>query len=100
MLQHDDRVVYGFNGSKTWFATLAGSIPTTTLVGIQARADDIRDVRIDATRQRRYLYTKQDAGVVESNGALYLENSTSWTGTVRTVIGLREDVFDFDVKDA
>ena len=99
MLQHDDRVVYGFNGSNTWFGTLGSAIPTTTLVGIQARLDDIRDVRIDATRQRQYLYTRQNAGVLESNGALYLENSTSWTEKLRTVVGLREDVFDFDVKD-
>jgi hypothetical protein len=99
MLQHDDRVVYGFNGSKSWFGTPGHGIRTTTLVGIQARVDDIRDVRIDATRQRQYLYTKQDAGVLESNGALYLENSTSWTEKLRTVLGLREDVFDFDVKD-
>jgi outer membrane receptor protein involved in Fe transport len=98
MLQHDDRVVYGFNGSKTWFANING-IPTTTLLGVQGRVDDIRDVGIDATYQRQYLYTKQNAGVLESNGALYLENSTSWTGKLRTVLGLREDEFDFDVHD-
>jgi hypothetical protein len=98
MLQHDDRVVYGFNGSKTWFANING-IPTTTLLGVQGRVDDIRDVGIDATYQRQYLYTKQNAGVLESNGALYLENSTSWTEKLRTVLGLREDEFNFDVHD-
>ena len=98
MLQHDDRVVYGFNGSKTWFANFGG-IPSTTLIGVQGRVDDIRDVGIDATFQRQYLFTKQDASVLESNGAVYFENSTSWTGKLRTVLGLREDEFDFDVKD-
>jgi TonB dependent receptor/TonB-dependent Receptor Plug Domain len=98
MLQHDDRVVYGFNGSKTWFANFNG-IPTSTLVGVQGRVDDIRDVEIDATYQRQYLYTRQNAGVLESNGALYLENSTAWMGKLRTVLGLREDAFTFDVKD-
>ena len=98
MLQHDDRVVYGFNGSKTWFARFNG-IPSTTLIGVQGRVDDIRDVGIDATYQRQYLFTKQNAGVLESNGAVYLENSTSWTGKLRTVLGLREDEFDFDVRD-
>ena len=98
MLQHDDRVVYGFNGSKTWFASFGG-IPSTTLIGVQGRVDDIRDVGIDATFQRQYLFTKQDASVLESNGAVYFENSTSWTGKLRTVLGLREDEFDFDVKD-
>jgi outer membrane receptor protein involved in Fe transport len=69
------------------------------LIGLQGRVDDIRDVRINATYQRQYLYTKQNAGVLESNGGAYLENSTSWTGKLRTVLGLREDVFDFDVTD-
>jgi TonB dependent receptor/TonB-dependent Receptor Plug Domain len=98
ILQHDDRVVYGFNGSKTWFASL-GSSQSTTVAGVQGRVDDIRDVGIDATVQRQYRYTKQDAGVLESNGAVYLENSTAWTSKLRTVLGLREDEFDFDVKD-
>jgi len=98
MLQHDDRVVYGFNGSKTWFGRLLGA-PSSTLVGLQARVDDIRDVAIDATVNRQYLYTRQNAGVVESNGAVYFENSTQWSEKLRTVLGLREDEFDFDVRD-
>ena len=98
MLQHDDRVVYGFKGSKTWFTSLWG-MPSTNLIGIQARVDDIRDVGIDATVQRQFLYTKQDAGVVESNAAVYFENGVQWSDTARTVLGLREDEFDFDVRD-
>jgi hypothetical protein len=98
MLQHDDRVVYGAKGSKTWFANLWG-MPSSTVIGVQARVDAIRDVGIDATVQRQYLYTKQNASVLESNGALYAENSTQWLPYFRTVLGLREDEFDFDVKD-
>ncbi len=98
ILQHDDRLVYGFKGSRTWSATLWG-LATSTVLGVQARVDDIRDVAIDATVQRRYLYTKQAASVVEANGAAYLENSTTWNDGVRTVLGLREDEFSFDVKD-
>ncbi len=98
MLQHDDRVVYGAKGSKTWFADLWG-MPSSTVIGVQARVDDIRDVGIDATFQRQYLSTKQNASVLESNGAVYAENSTQWLPYFRTVLGLREDEFDFDVKD-
>lgn len=98
MLQHDDRVVYGLNGSKTWYAS-AGGVRTTTVIGAQGRVDDIRDVRIDATYQRQPLRTRQDAGVLESTAALYLENSTSWSPWLRTVLGLREDGFRFDVRD-
>jgi len=98
MLQHDDRVVYGFKGSKTWFTSLWG-MPSSNLLGVQGRFDDIRDVAIDATVQRQYLSAKQDAGVKESNGAVYFENSTQWADSLRTVLGLREDVFSFNVKD-
>jgi outer membrane receptor protein involved in Fe transport len=98
MLQHDDRVVYGFKGSKTWFTQLFG-MPSSNLLGVQARVDDIRDVAIDATVDRQYLYTRQNAGVVESNGALYFESSTQWSQKLRSVLGLREDEFDFDVRD-
>jgi hypothetical protein len=98
MRQHDDRVVYGFDGSKSWYTSLWGR-PSTNLFGAQARVDDIRDVGIDATVQRQYLYTKQDAAVTETNGAAYFENTTQWRDTLRTVLGLREDVFVFDVRD-
>ena len=98
MLQHDDRIVYGFKGSKTWFTHL-WSMPSSNLLGVQARVDDIRDVGIDHTVQRQYLSTRQNASVVEANGAVYFENTTQWLGGLRTVLGLREDEFSFDVKD-
>jgi outer membrane receptor protein involved in Fe transport len=98
MLQHDDRVVYGFKGSKTWFADFGG-IHTSNLVGVQARVDDISDVGIDHTFERQYLATLQNASVLEANGAVYAENTTQWLRRLRTVLGLREDEFSFDVQD-
>jgi outer membrane receptor protein involved in Fe transport len=98
MLQHDDRMVYGFKASKTWFTTLAG-LPMTNVVGLQARLDDIRDVAIHPTYQRQIIGTTQDAGVTESNAALYVENTVQWRPWLSTTLGLREDVFSFDVRD-
>jgi hypothetical protein len=98
MLQHDDRIVYGLKGSKTWFTSLGG-FSMTNLLGVQARVDDIKDVGIDYTFERQYLSTHQDAGVIEGNGAVYFENSSQWLSRLRTVLGLREDWFRFDVKD-
>src|SRR3984957_2643098 len=98
MLQHDDRVVYGAKGSKTWFTNLWG-MPSSTVIGAQARVDDIKDVGIFSSFERQTTGTKQNAGVMESSGALYAENSVQWTDTFRSVIGLREDEFDFSVKD-
>jgi len=98
MLQHDDRVVYGFKGSKTWFTHLWG-MDSTNIVGVQGRFDDIRDVGIDHTYQRRILSPEQNANVMESSGAIYAESTTQWLEKLRTVVGLREDDFNFDVHD-
>lgn len=98
MLQHDDRVVYGFKGSKTWYTEFFG-LPMSTVIGAQARIDDIRDVGIFSTFERQTIGTTQNASVLESNGAVYAENTIQWADKVRTTLGLREDQFDFDVKD-
>jgi hypothetical protein len=98
MLQHDDRVVYGFKGSKTWFSSVFGA-PTSTVIGMQARIDDITDVGIFPTLQRQTIGTEQNASVLESMGAVYAESSTQWLPFLQTTLGLREDQFDFDVKD-
>lgn len=109
MLQHDDRVVYGAKASRTWFADLGG-YQMSNLLGAQFRIDDINDVGLNGTINRQVTVTPrtpsadfpgviQDASVLESNGAVFFENNIEWTDKVRTVIGLREDAFTFNVKD-
>ncbi len=98
MLQHDDRVVYGFKASESWFTSFLGA-RTTNRIGLEARVDDIKDVGIFPTFERQIIGTTQNAGVLESSGALYAESSTQWLDPVQTTLGVREDQFDFDVKD-
>jgi TonB dependent receptor/TonB-dependent Receptor Plug Domain len=105
MLQHDDRIVYGFKAAKSWFTRIAG-LPMSNVLGVQTRIDDIRDVGLFPSFERQTLSIAsgspsgtQNASVLESTGALYAENSIHWREDVQTVIGLREDVYDFDVKD-
>ena len=98
MLQLDNRVVYGGKASKTWYARI-GDAPVTSVIGLQGRVDDIRDVGIFPTVQRQVLGTRQDASVVESNAAVYAESSIRWRTWLRTTVGLREDAFDFNVTD-
>jgi len=98
MLQHDDRMVYGAKGSNTWYVSLFG-LPMTNVVGVQTRIDDIKDVGIFPTFERQTIGTTQNASVLESNAAVYAENTIQWNDHLRTTVGLREDYFDFDVKD-
>ena len=98
MLQHDDRIVYGLKASRSWDTQLA-RMPMSNLVGFQARLDDIRDVGIFHTDERRLLEPVQNAGVSESATAVYFENSIQWLSQVHTVLGLREDFYNFTVHD-
>jgi TonB-dependent receptor-like protein len=98
ILQHDDRVVYGFKVSQSWYTSPFGA-PTTTIVGAQVRVDDIRDVGIFSTVARRITGTTQNAGVWESSGTVYAESTTHWTKFLQSTFGVRGDEFDFDVKD-
>lgn len=98
MLQQDDRVVYGLKASKTWFTSLFGA-PTTNVIGLQARIDDIKDVGIFPTFERQVISIKQNASIMESNGAVYAESSIQWLDYLQTTFGVREDQFNFDVKD-
>jgi outer membrane receptor protein involved in Fe transport len=98
MLQHDDRVVYGFKAAKTWELQPAG-LPISNVLGLQGRLDDIRDVGIFHTDQRRLLDPVQNAGVSESATAVYFENSIQWLRPLHTVLGVRDDLFDFKVRD-
>jgi TonB-dependent receptor-like protein len=98
MLQHDDRLVYGTKASKSWFTSFFGAA-TTNVIGLQVRVDDIKDVGIFPTVERQIIGTTQNAGVLESGGAIYAETSTQWLDWFKTTVGLREDAFDFDVKD-
>lgn len=98
MLQHDDRVVYGVQGSRTWYGSLAGA-PMSTVIGVQTRFDDIRDVGIFPTFQRHVLGTDQNASVRESSGAIYGESTVQWRGWLRSTLGVREDQFGFQVTD-
>jgi hypothetical protein len=98
MLQHDDRLVYGAKGSKSWLADLGGS-RMTNVIGFQTRVDDIRDVGIFPTFERQVLGTTQNAGVLEASAAIYAENTVRWREWLQTVLGMREDLFDFEVRD-
>ncbi len=98
MLQHDDRMVYGFKASKSWYAHIS-DVPVTAVVGVQARFDDIRSVGIFPTVERQIIGTRQNAAVKESGGALYAEGSAQWTEWLRVTLGMREDTIRFDVSD-
>jgi hypothetical protein len=95
--QSDRRVVIGGNVAQTWFTTWLGAAMDHTL-GLQVRHDAIPEVALFQTRERSRLSTTRDDKVHETSVGFYYQNQTQWLPKVRTVLGLREDVFVFDVN--
>jgi outer membrane receptor protein involved in Fe transport len=97
--QRDDRWLAGLRASRLW--VLGGPDRQTELTaGAQARHDDIAPVGLYLTRERTRLSTTREDSVRQSSGALYVQADTSWTDKVRTVLGLRADLYHFDVDSS
>lgn len=94
--QVDRREVFGGSASHQWFTTWLGKSMDHTL-GMQVRYDRIPTVALHKTRERRRLSTVREDNVNETSLAWYYQNQTQWLDKVRTTVGLRSDVFFFDV---
>ncbi|MCC2971077.1 TonB-dependent receptor [Massilia sp. IC2-476] len=96
--QPDRRVTTGLDGSHTWHAykSADGKVASDMTVGFQLQNDNIFNGLYD-TRARRRIATTREDHIVETSGALYVENATKWSEALRTVVGLRANHYRFDV---
>lgn len=95
--QVDDRRIYG--GELTWDrASNWGDIPVTTTLGADLRVDNIDEVGLISTSARQFLGNIRLDAVDQSSLGFYWENELQWTDRLRTVLGLRHDIFDFEVN--
>lgn len=93
--QKDNRVVSGLNASHSWSTQWLGRDSENT-VGVQLQNDNIHNGLYTTVAQSRLGTTRQDH-IVQGSAGVYLENTTRWTDTFRTVAGLRTDWQRFDV---
>lgn len=93
--QNDQRTLFGFNASHTFFGRL-GTLPMETKVGAQGRHDDIR-LGLTRTEARAPLSVVRDDRVRETSLAAYIENTVRWTPWLRTTLGLRTDWYSASV---
>jgi outer membrane receptor protein involved in Fe transport len=94
--QPDRRVSSGLQASHSWHqhgATLSSS----TTIGVQLQNDNIHNSLLRTQARQTLSVTRQDH-IVESSAALYLENSTRWSDSLRSVAGARFDHYRFDVR--
>ncbi|MBV9829717.1 MAG: TonB-dependent receptor [Alphaproteobacteria bacterium] len=89
--QADRRKIYGANVSYAIPAHPFG-LDMTNTVGFQTRNDDIH-VGLAETTAEVTRFTVRDDHVIESSAGLYVENRTKWLDKLRTITGLREDLY-------
>ena len=96
--QPDRRVTTGLDGSHTWHAwkSADGKLASDMTVGFQLQNDNIFNGLYD-TRARQRIATTREDHIVETSGAVYLENATMWNDALRTVVGVRANHYRFDV---
>ena len=98
--QVDDRTIWGGSLSyKLDEIKLSNGMAMNNLVGVELRKDDVADVGLFRTKERQRLGTIRRDSVDEFSLGAYWQNSIDWNERVRTVIGLRHDYYDFDVRD-
>jgi outer membrane receptor protein involved in Fe transport len=95
--QTDRRKAYGLDLAQDWSGRW-GTAAYTNTIGLQGRYDDIPTVGLYLTRARERLSTIREDSVKEWNIGVYAQNDTRWNDKVRTVLGLRWNYFDFDVR--
>jgi hypothetical protein len=96
--QQDGRGVFGMEAEHARFTSLAG-IPMRDAVGVQLRNDDI-DNGLYYTEARSRLHAVTVNGISETSGAPYAENQANWTGWLRSVVGLRGDMYWIHVHNS
>jgi outer membrane receptor protein involved in Fe transport len=94
--QHDDRLVLGWSGSWTKPVEWLG-LPMANTIGWDLRNDRISPSGLYHTEDRVRLSTTLEDDVRETTSALYAENQTQWTGSIRSIVGARVEGVGFDV---
>jgi len=95
--QQDERKLFGARVSHRWFTRWDGRTVENT-VGAQLRHDAIGNVGLYHTRARQRLSTVREDEIGQTSGAIYAQNQIQWTPFLRTQIGLRGDLYRFDVN--
>jgi outer membrane receptor protein involved in Fe transport len=94
--QGDRRTILGFHGNHTFKGRL-GVFDSETRVGVQGRFDDI-NVALTKTAQRVEYATVRRDSVKEDSIGLYAQNTTKLTEWLRTIVGVRHDMFWANVR--
>jgi hypothetical protein len=91
--QKEGRNIFGYNGNYQKDGQL-GNIKTTTKSGIQVRYDDITDIELTRTKDRRTdINTLMKGDIKELNTAVFYSQRFSFTKKMDVTAALRTDHF-------
>ena len=93
--QRDDRFVVGATLKHQWIANWAGA-SVENVAGFELRHDWI-DNGLYASREQRRLSTTREDRIGQFGGAPFFENRARWNDWLRTVVGVRADLYRADV---
>ncbi len=95
--QRDQRELLGGSFRHERPLTVA-AIPVTLTVGGETRWDHIGKVGLYGSIEGRTSTVVREDKVDEYSGALYVDAMAQLTGTLRATVGLRGDLYGYDVK--
>jgi outer membrane receptor protein involved in Fe transport len=95
MNQRESRIYFGGKAEQSWFNKVAGFAMENSL-GVQVRTDLNHVLLNNSNRGAVYRNVSNDR-VTETSMGVYLQNRTYWLPKLRTIAGLRGDIFNFDV---
>jgi outer membrane receptor protein involved in Fe transport len=94
--QEDRRQIFGGRVTHRMLTTWRNRAVENTF-GAQVRYDHIGNVGLYHTAARQRLSTTRQDRVGQSSLGVFAQNEYQWTPVVRSTVGLRGDVFNFDV---
>jgi outer membrane receptor protein involved in Fe transport len=95
--QRDERRVFGAGVTQRFLSGWFGR-DVESVLGVQGRLDAIPIVGLFHTRARQRLETIRQDDVEQRSGAAFFQTSIQWTDKLRSVAGLRGDLYRFDVR--
>jgi outer membrane cobalamin receptor len=95
--QKDDRRILGGSVSQRFLGEWSGR-DVESVAGFQGRFDHIPALGLFHTQARQRLGAVREDRVDQSSSALFFQTSVQWTPKLRTVAGIRGDLYSFDVE--
>jgi len=95
--QAEHRMTIGGRATYRRLGHLAGDHHTESAVGVQVRRDWLSPVGLYSTASRTRLSTTREDEVGQTMTGFFGQTDIEWSRYVRTMLGVRADVYQFDV---